>query len=101
MAFRSYVLAGLETGAEREDVAQAIAALEAMPEVTFADPVVGSYGLVVGLESSSPVEELVERIQKIKGLCNLVSLKVNPVPCRARMHKNLEGIPQKRAPKKK
>ena len=95
------MLAGLEPGTERAALAQAIEELEAMPEVTFADPVVGSYDLLVGLESTTPVEELVDRIQKVKGLCNLVALKVNPIPSRARMHKNIDGIPQKRAPKKK
>jgi hypothetical protein len=97
MAFRSYVLAGLQPGTDRDGIAQTVAALEGMDEVTYAEPVVGPYDLLVAVESDSPIEEIVARMKKVKALCTLVPLKVNPVPSRERMHRNIQGIPHRPA----
>jgi len=93
MAFRSYMLASVAGGQDRDRLVSVIGELEAMPEVTFAEPVVGAFDLVAVVETAEPIEELVRRMQTIDHLEKVVPLKVNPLPIRERMWKNFDKIP--------
>jgi len=93
MAFRSYMLASVAGSQDRDRLVAVIRELEAMPEVTFAEPVIGAYDLVAVVESDEPVEDLVRRIQTVDHVEKVVPLKVNPVPVRERMWKNFDKIP--------
>jgi ABC-type iron transport system FetAB ATPase subunit len=93
MAARCYLLASLGDAADREALIAVIRELEAMPEVLFAEPVVGAFDLVATLETREAVEDVVRRIQTIAGIESVTPLKVNPIPVRERMWKNLDKIP--------
>lgn len=93
MAFRAYVLAGFDRELDRNGVARVIDELRALDSVTFVDPVVGPYELVIGVETEAPLENVVQELKQVKELCRVTSLKVEPISGRSRMRKNLENIP--------
>ncbi len=95
MAFRSFMLARLRANVDREGIVSVVRELEAMPEVTFAEPVVGAYDLVATVETDDPIEEVVKRIKTIDHVEDVTPLKVNPIPARERMWKNFDKIPSR------
>ncbi len=95
MAVRAYLLAGFEPGLGGDGQVAAVRALEALPEVSFAEPVVGAFDLVVSVECEGPVEELLPKVTAIAGLRGVQALKARPLAARERMWRNLQGLPQK------
>ncbi|HOX46095.1 MAG TPA: hypothetical protein PK668_21005 [Myxococcota bacterium] len=95
MALRAFLLAGFEGGLDRDAQVAALRALETLPEVTFVEPVVGAFDLLAAVESESPVEELLPRVRQIPGVRAVQALKVQPLPARDRMWRNLKSIPHK------
>lgn len=95
MGVRAYCLAKFSEGIGREAITQTVDELYRLSEVTLAETLVGDADLIIRLESPSSVEEVVARIQKIKGLGEVHTYKVDPVLPRERMTKNITGIPLK------
>jgi hypothetical protein len=95
MAVRAYLLAGFEAGLDRDGQVAAVRALEALPEVTFVEPVVGAYDLLAAVEAEAPVEDLLPRVQGIPGVRAVQALKARPLSARERMWRNLKSIPHK------
>ncbi len=93
MAYRSYMLIALQTELVREDKVAVVRALEAMPEVLFAEPVVGAFDVVATLETEGAVEDAVRRIQALERVAAVQPLKVDPIPVRERMWRNFDRIP--------
>ncbi|MBN2496874.1 MAG: hypothetical protein JXR96_19950 [Deltaproteobacteria bacterium] len=93
MAHRAYVLANLDQGTERDGVVQVIRMMEQIDEVSFAEPVLGAFDLVVLVESDSSVEQVVDKLSAIDKVRELTSLKVDFLPARERMWRNMSGIP--------
>ena len=96
MAFRAYLLASLDPSCDGDARVRLVSELEAMDVVSFAEPVVGAYDLVITAETNGPVEQLVGRVTQLPGIVRVVALKANPIPARQRMWKNLTGIPLSR-----
>lgn len=96
MASRAYLLARLEHGLEHDGVARVIGELEQMSEVAYAEAVVGPYDLVVTAETDGPIEQLADSVARVAGVVDVVALGARAVPTRARMWRNLSGIPQTR-----
>jgi hypothetical protein len=95
MGFRSYVLAGLAAGVEGETLASLVCELESMNEVCFVEPVVGAFDLVILVESDSVIEETIRAVLAKDGIAAVSALKVNPIPARIRMKKNMGRLPVK------
>jgi hypothetical protein len=93
MVVRAYLLVGLQSGCDREDQVRLAAELEHMAEVVFAETVTGAYDLLVTAESAGPIEPLVNKVEQLAGVRQVLALKANPIPARARMWHNLSGIP--------
>lgn len=93
MALRAYVLARLEDGLDHDAVVKVVQELEKREEVICAEPVIGPYDLVITVESVMPIEQLVDNLAQVTGIYQLSALKVNPIPVRERMWRNLSGIP--------
>lgn len=93
MAQRSYVLAKLESPADRPALEELLARLEELDEVAFAEPVVGAYDLLITLDTAKSLEAVLKNLATFKPLCDLVGLKANPLPGRARLQRNLNQIP--------
>jgi hypothetical protein len=96
MALRGYLLARLDAGLDREAVAELVRALTAWDEVTFAEPVVGAYDLMVKAETAGPLEAVADRLAATEGVCEVLALKVDPIPARERMWRDLADIPLSR-----
>jgi hypothetical protein len=93
MALRAYLLAQLEDDLDHDGIVKVVRDLEEIDEVTFAEPVIGLYDLVITAESNAPIEQLVEKLEQVAGIRQLSALKAIPIPARERMWKNLSGIP--------
>jgi hypothetical protein len=96
MALRGYLLARLASDLDRDGVIRLVRHLEKLDEVTFAEPLIGAYDLMVRVESATPLEEMADRLADTPGVCEVCALKVNPIPARDRMWHNLEAIPLSR-----
>jgi hypothetical protein len=94
MAFRSYLLVHTDKGLERDRLAGLVGELEKMREITFAEPVMGEYDLVLSVECEEAIEDVIRHLKKVSGICSIVPLKVTPIPSRARMQRNLKSIPE-------
>ena len=96
MASRSYLLAKVQEGTDREGIVRIIRELEGLEEVTFAEHVVGPFDLVLTTETAGTLEDLLSRIKKVERVAAVTPLKVDPVLPRERMWKNLQSIPLKK-----
>ena len=96
MASRSYLLVRLDGSLERDGVVGLVRRLEELDEVSFAEPVVGAFDLIVTAESSDPVEGLVKQVDVLPGVSEVVCLRAVAIPWRERMWRNLTHIPLQR-----
>ena len=96
MALRGYLLARLDAGLDREAVAELVHCLLEWEAVTFAEPLVGAYDLLVKVEAAGPLESTADRLSAMAGVCEVMALKVDPIPARERMWRDLADIPLSR-----
>ena len=96
MALRSYLLLRLDASLDRDGIVRTVRELEQMPQVSFAEPVVGAFDVVVTAEGKESPEELATQIGGIDGVCAVEVLHANAIPARERMWRNLNQLPLQR-----
>ena len=93
MPLRSYLLLRLDSSLDRDGVVRVVRELEEIPQVSFAEPVVGAYDLVVSAEGGESPQQLVGKVAIVEGVRAVELLRVNPIPARERMWRNLSQLP--------
>lgn len=76
MALRAYILVKIAEDVDRKAAEKALRQVEAMPEVDFADPVVGGYDLVLMIETSESVGAVAEQVRKFPWVKSVETLKI-------------------------
>ncbi|HAM36585.1 MAG TPA: hypothetical protein DEB40_14840 [Elusimicrobia bacterium] len=76
MGLRAYLLIRIADDVSREQAEKALRQVEGMPEVDFADPVVGSYDLVVMVETAQNAGAVAEQICRLAWVKSLEILKI-------------------------
>jgi DNA-binding Lrp family transcriptional regulator len=76
MALRAYLLIKLSESVERHEAEKALRKIEAMPEVDFADPTVGSYDLVAMVEASENVGAIADQVAQLPWVRSLEVLRI-------------------------
>ncbi len=76
MALRAYLLVRLADTVDRDEAEKALHQVEAMPEVDFADPVLGSCDLVVMVEVAESVTAVADQMSKFPWVKSVETLKI-------------------------
>jgi DNA-binding Lrp family transcriptional regulator len=76
MALRAYLLVKISDNVDRETAEKALRQVEALPEVDFADPVVGSYDLVLMVETAESVGGVAETVSRFPWVKSVETLKI-------------------------
>ena len=76
MGLRAYLLVRIVDHVDREAAQKALRQVEAMPEVDFADPVVGGYDLVVMIETAESVGAVADQLGRLPWVKSVETLKI-------------------------
>ncbi|MBI5239430.1 MAG: hypothetical protein HY926_03080 [Elusimicrobia bacterium] len=76
MALRAYLLVKIADSVDREGAEKALRQVEALPEVDFADPVVGQYDLVLMVETGESVGAVAESVSRFSWVKSVETLKI-------------------------
>jgi hypothetical protein len=76
MGLRAYLLVKIADDVDRDAAAKALRQVESLPEVDFADPVVGACDLVVMVETADSVGALADQIGKFPWVKSVETLKI-------------------------
>ena len=76
MALRAYLLVKMDESLDRGSSEKALRQVEAMPEVDFADPVVGGYDLVLMVETAESVSSVADQVSKFPWVKQVDMLKI-------------------------
>jgi len=76
MALRAYLLVKIADNVDREAAEKALRQVAALPEVDFADPVVGSCDLVLMVETGESVGAVVESVSRFPWVKSVEALKI-------------------------
>ena len=76
MALRAYLLVKIADNVDRAAAEKALRQVEALPEVDFADPVVGSYDLVLMVETGESVGAVAEAVSRFPWVKSVETLKI-------------------------
>ena len=76
MGLRAYLLVKMDDDMERDASEKALRQVEAMPEVDFADPVVGGWDLVLMVETSESVSAVADKVSKFPWVKQVDMLKI-------------------------
>jgi len=76
MALRAYLLVKIADDVDREAAEKALRQVESLPEVDFADPVVGSCDLVLMVETADSVGGVAEAVSRLPWVKSVETLKI-------------------------
>ena len=76
MALRAYLVVKIADDVDRATAEKALRQVESMPEVDFADPVVGSYDLVLMVETAESVGVVAEAVSRFPWVKSVETLKI-------------------------
>ena len=76
MGLRAYLLVQMADNLDQDAAEKALRQVEAMPEVDFADPVVGAYDLVLMVETADSVAGLADQVGKLSWVKSVETLKI-------------------------
>ena len=76
MALRAYLLVKIADDVDREAAEKALRQVESLPEVDFADPVVGSCDLVLMVETADSVGGVAEAVSRFPWVKSVETLKI-------------------------
>jgi len=76
MALRAYLLVKMADDVDREAAEKALRQVESLPEVDFADPVVGSCDLVLMVETGETVGAVAEAVSRLPWVKSVETLKI-------------------------
>lgn len=88
MALRAYLLVKISDDVDRDTAEKALRQVESLPEVDFADPVVGSYDLVLMVETGESVVGVAEAVCRFPWVKSVETLKITSSFDR---HRNVEA----------
>ncbi|MFA6003911.1 MAG: hypothetical protein WC881_07575 [Elusimicrobiota bacterium] len=76
MGLRAYLLVNIVENLDREAAEKALRQVEAMPEVDFADPVVGNHDLVLMVEAADSVGAIADALSRLPWVKSVETLKI-------------------------
>ena len=76
MALRAYLLIKISDQINCDEAEKALRQVEALPEVDFADPTLGSYDLVLMVETGETVGAVADQIAKFPWVKSVDVLKI-------------------------
>ena len=76
MALRAYLLVKMTDDVDRAAAEKALRQVEALPEVDFADPVVGNFDLVLMVETAETVGAVAEAVSRFPWVKSVETLKI-------------------------
>jgi len=76
MGLRAYLLVDVKDDLKQEDYVEGLLELERMPEVDFADPVVGNHDIAVMIEAPVTVEAVARKIREKQWVKDVHTLRI-------------------------